>query len=598
MKTLALGLFLIVMISMSLPSSSSTISGAVFTDQKQWSWSYTEVISDNGEMDSFSPDLAVDDLGNVHVVWAGENDFSRTGMNFDILYRRWDVSTQSWGDFEIVYDTEGGASNPQVLIDNVGNVHVTWQDDSDYDGVGTDDDIFYRMRDESTGLWGDIEVVTRESANTDVSRRPRFVVDANNDIHLVWDDWTPNLANSGADLDVFYKQRFSRNNSWSPMMVISSRSNGSSQHSQIAVDSEGTIHFAWDDFTSTFGGNDRDILYRKYVPGLNYWSGVTVVSSESTNDAFIPFLITDAASNVHVTWTDSTDMLNSGPDWDVFYRKYDHSQGIWKNTTLVSDGFIDAGFGAEIAVDDRNNPSIVWSQGGSNDYFGSGDDEDIVYRQYDAVSDSWSTMHVVSTESNQRSTLPALSIDRSGFVHVAWYDYTSYQNAGFDSDIFYKKFHGLPAVPTLEAISPNPSTNGIIQLHWNEVYGAINYLIYRNQTPITSVSELDPIAMVTENKFVDYINTNEQHFYYAVSAENYDGLSQISNSEYVQVLVLNGNFGTNATDGFPNQTAFFDGSLPVTVMSIVIFLAVSAFRKRKIRLRTSQGSKTRRPVKC
>ncbi|MFW9853435.1 MAG: hypothetical protein ACFFFG_00145 [Candidatus Thorarchaeota archaeon] len=584
LKTLALSLFLIVMISMSLSSSSSTTSGAVFADQEKWSWSYTEVVSDNSEMDSFYPDLAVDDRGNVHVVWAGENDFSRTGMNFDILYRRWEISAQSWGDYEVVYDTEGGgASSPQVLIDNVGNVHVTWQDDSDYDGVGTDDDIFYRMRDESTGVWGPLEVVTRESSNTARSWNPQFAVDANNDIHLIWSDETNNLMNSGPDQDLFYKKRFSRNNSWSPMMVISTRSNETSYQHQIAIDPEGTIHFAWADYTNTFGGNDIDILYRKYIPGLSYWSAITVVSFESSDSSLQPSLITDTASDVHVAWLDLTDMLNSGPDYDVFYRKYDKSLGIWKNITLVSEGFSDWCTEPQIAVDDRNNPSIVWSQYGFGDYLGSGDDQDIIYRQYDAVSDSWSTMHVVSTESSLLSSYPAIYVDKSGFVHVAWNDYSSYQNADFDSDIFYKKFHGLPAVPTLEKILPNPSTNGIIQLHWNEVYGAINYSIYRNQTPVTSVAELDPIATVTENQFIDYVNTSEQHFYYAVVAENYEGLSQISKSEYVQVLFLPGNFGTNGTDGFPNQTAFFDGSLTVTLTSIVIFLAASALRKRKIR---------------
>ncbi|MFW9777611.1 MAG: hypothetical protein ACFFE8_02075 [Candidatus Heimdallarchaeota archaeon] len=585
LKTPALSLFLMVMISIPLSSSSSTTSGAVFTDQEKWSWSYTEVLSDNSDLDSGNVDLKVDDRGNIHVVWWDQHDVPRTGdLYSDIIYRRWDISTQSWNDQEIAYSTNGNTLglDPKVLIDKVGYVHVIWLDDSNYMDVGTDADIFYIMRDELTGVWGEVEVVTRESANTGYSADPHFAVDGNNDIHVVWWDTTSNLANSGTDSDIFYRKRFSQNNSWSTMRVISDTSNESSSSPQIAIDGEGTIHFVWDDYTSNFGGNDVDIVYRKYIPELDFWSGITVVSIESTSNSQEPSLITDMDSNIHVAWHDSTDIFNSGPDWDVFYRRYDKLLERWEDTTLVSEGFDSWSVLPRLAIDQHNNPSIAWTQWEYGDNGGLGDN-DILYRVYDGTLDSWSSLYVISAESSGLSTSPAIYIDRSGFVHVAWVDDTIYQSSGADNDIFYKKLHGLPAVPTLEAISPNPSTTGIIQLYWNEVYGVINYSIYRNQTPVTSISELDPIATVTENQFIDHINTTEQHFYYAVVAENYDGLSQISNSEYVQVLFLPGNFGTNATDGFPNQTAFFDGSLTVTVTSIVMFLAVSAFRRRRIR---------------
>ena len=51
-----------------------------------------------------------------------------------------------------------------------------------------------------------------------------------------------------------------------------------------------------------------------------------------------------------------------------------------------------------------------------------------------------------------------------------------------------------PATPIMNSISPNPNYTGTINLSWTDLGAGITYLIYRDINPITSTTELTPIA--------------------------------------------------------------------------------------------------------
>ena len=90
--------------------------------------------------------------------------------------------------------------------------------------------------------------------------------------------------------------------------------------------------------------------------------------------------------------------------------------------------------------------------------------------------------------------------------------------------------------PSLEIISPNPNNDGYIHLNWNNISGANNYLIYRNEHYILSTFGLTSIAIVNESSYNDIIHMNGD-YYYVVVAINSTAISSISNCESVVVLI-------------------------------------------------------------
>ncbi|MHA1396067.1 MAG: hypothetical protein ACTSRZ_21390, partial [Promethearchaeota archaeon] len=108
--------------------------------------------------------------------------------------------------------------------------------------------------------------------------------------------------------------------------------------------------------------------------------------------------------------------------------------------------------------------------------------------------------------------------------------------------------------PILQAITPNPSTNGNIQLNWNEITGATSFKVFRSGNPITSenASALTPIATPTSTSYLDSGLTNGT-YYYAIVAVNYYGESDVSNCESVEVAIppQSGNETPGSVDGFP-----------------------------------------------
>ena len=283
-------------------------------------WSMTEVVSTESIYPTSDPSIAVDSIGNVYVVWHEGSDYGGSGADADIFYKRWDSSTTSWSITEVI-STESSAPSyhPTILVDSVNNVHIAWDDSTNYAGAGTDYDIFYKCWISSTSSWTTTEVVSTESTGNSVN--PSLAVDSSDNIHVAWDDST-NYTNCGADADIFYKHWISSTSSWTTTEVVSTESTGHSYRPSLAVDSAGNIHVAWEDSTNyTNCGTDYDIFYKCWDASTSSWTITEVVSTESTDGSNYPSLIIDSNFRIHVAWRDQTNYTNCGTDWDIFYKQ-------------------------------------------------------------------------------------------------------------------------------------------------------------------------------------------------------------------------------------------------------------------------------------
>ena len=90
----------------------------------------------------------------------------------------------------------------------------------------------------------------------------------------------------------------------------------------------------------------------------------------------------------------------------------------------------------------------------------------------------------------------------------------------------------VPTTITINAISPNPINSGSIPISWTNLGGGVNYYLYRNIIPFTTISDLNYIANISTNIYNDMIG-GVGTYYYAVYATSLFGTTTLSN--YVNV---------------------------------------------------------------
>ena len=495
-----------------------------------WKWNTTDVVSTGSTEFSEVPSLDIDTAGNIHIAWRDFTDYAGAGPDGDIFYKQWDSTSSTWTSTEVV-STESTAQsyNPSLGVDSAGDVHIAWEDWTDYAGAGSDRDIFYKRKNASSLSWTTTEIVSTES--TGDSWDPSLAVDSAGDIHVAWGDQT-DYAGSGTDWDIFYKRWDSSISSWTTTEVVSTESTLASWESSLAVDSAGNVHIGWQDVTDYAGaGIDDDIFYKRWDAFSSSWTTTEVVSVESTGDTYYPSLGVDSVGNVFLVWQDTTNYAGAGTDQDIFYRRRDASYSSWATTEVVSTESTVYSEYPSLTVDFAGNVHVAWVD--LSNYDGSGTDHDIFYKRRNAPSSSWTLTEVVSTESSSNSDAPSLVVDINSNIHVTWQDTTYYAGSGGDKDIFYKRSIDPPVAPTLAFIVPNPIELTDIFLDWNSVFGATTYYLYRSTSFIWSVEGIIPIATVSVSEYNDIL-PSEGFYYYVVVAENFAGNSSLSNCQYIE----------------------------------------------------------------
>ena len=503
-------------------------------DRYGWRWNLTEDVSSVCTEDSIEAEIALDNFGNIHIVWQEYTDYAGAGSDMDIFYRCWDASSSLWKPVEVVSTESTGASGvPSITTDSNGFVHVVWLDLTDYTGCGTDIDVFYKYKDSFTQTWSITEVVSIDSTSMD-TYEPRIAVDSMGNIHILWQDDT-DILGSGSDTDIFYRFWNSSSHSWGSTELVSTESTGSSDYPSIAVDCYDKVHVCWPDITDILGaGTDRDIFY-KSRDLTSLWTTTELVSNESTSSANYPSLGADMEGNIHVVWDDMTQYDGSGDDRDIFYKYRDSYTGNWSLPEVVSTELSEDAFMPSLTIDLCGNILITWCDW--TDYRNSGlSDCDIFYRCLERQNSLWSPIHVVSSESTGDAYFPDIAVDYEGFVHIVWEDDTDYSSSGSDSDIFYKLLAWTPSSPNLAFVVPNPTEMSTVYLEWSGARTATNYYVYRSISYIYSIEGMMPIATTSASEYIDTL-PSEGVYYYAIIAENYVGKSSLSNCRFIEYIM-------------------------------------------------------------
>ena len=418
---------------------------------------------------SYDPAIAVDSSDRVHLVW---EDYTPGvwGTDAEIMYATYTTAT-GWSNVTIISDglndiywNDGGSYDPVIAVDSSNAIHVVWHDGTD--GVwGIDYEIMYATYTTVTG-WSNATVISDGYGGTywndGISNNAAIAVDSSNQVHVVWEDFTPGVW--GTDAEIMYAT-YTTATGWSNVTIISDGLNdiywndGGSYSPAIAIDSSNSVHVVWHDHTDGVWGTDVEIMYAYFTSDLG-WSLPKIIS-DGLNDIYWndgisgnPAIAIDSNNAVHVVWRDQTTGV-WGTDYEIMYGYFTSDLG-WSLPIIISDGYNGSywndghSYSPEIAVDSSNSVHVVWYDCTDGVW---GPDDEIMYVNFTKIN-RWSNITILSDGYNGvywndgHSRDPTIAISTNQ-VHVVWEDGT-HGAWGTDWEIMYTNFE----IPIPPIISP------------------------------------------------------------------------------------------------------------------------------------------------
>jgi len=265
----------------------STDGGANWKPSQRLTW------TDNSSI----PAIAVDSLGQLHVVWCNNSP-----GNGEIYYKKSTDGGATWSPNQRLTWTSGQSLMPAIVVDPFDYLHVVWSDNT-----STNYEIYYRRSTDGGATWTPNKRLTWTA---DSSYIGDMAMDTLGNPHIVWEDLSP--------YEVFYKRGIDGGLTWATSQRLTWNSGGSGWPS-VAVESSGHIHVVWEDGTPL----NIEVFYRRSLNlGLNWAAGQRLTWNSSQSR--FPAVAADSDANVHVVWEDDI----SG-DFEIYYRKSSDSGASW-----------------------------------------------------------------------------------------------------------------------------------------------------------------------------------------------------------------------------------------------------------------------------
>lgn len=300
-------------------------------------WRNAVNISSNSGYSEY-PDIAVDNTGNINVLW-GDN----TSGTSEIYFKRSNDGGTSWSQAVNISNNSGYSFQPDAIVDDSGNIDVAW-----YDTAPGNAEIFFSR---STGDGTNWSPAVNVSNSQATSIRPDIAVDDNGNIVVAWME-----AVSGY-WQVFFSRSTDDGDSWSQPKKISYLW-GNSYSPYIAVDNAGKINVVWEN--DNFG----NIFLSRSADNGTSWSQAKKIS-ENLGVSYGFYSTVDSARNINLVYVNGI----SG-NTDIFYIRSTDNGGTWSQAINISNITGESKWPV-IAVDSAGNIDVVWLNGDSLYYTGS-----------------------------------------------------------------------------------------------------------------------------------------------------------------------------------------------------------------------------------
>jgi hypothetical protein len=268
-------------------------------------------------------------------------------------------------------------------------------------------EIYYNKSLDGGDTWSSGQRITW---TTGQSTWPSLAVDSNGGIHMAWEDYTP------GHYAIYYRNSTDGGATWSAVKRFTWTA-GNSYNAAIAVDSSDYVHLVWNDDTP----GKLELYYKKSTDGGATWTANKRLTWNS-GDSGWPAIAADSFGNPHVAWSDST----SGPS-EIYYRKSTDGGAAWspaKRLTWTSEGM---NIYVEMAVDSSNALHLAW-------HGGRPEDEEIYYKKSTDAGLTWKATKKLTLTADYYSDYPDIAADSAGNLHLVWMEETT-----GNREVFYKK---------------------------------------------------------------------------------------------------------------------------------------------------------------
>ncbi len=249
-------------------------------------WTTPVSISDSVPYACVAPEIAVNPLDNaVHCVW---HDLGSATTDAEIWHTYFDGET--WSVPENVTNDTYDSGWPDIAIDSLGRIHLVWMD------YGTED-IFYSCWDGTT--WSSPVNISNLSGQ---SCAPRIAIDRDNNPHVVWEE-----RENGYEV---YYTYFDGTRWVVPVLVDIDYS----RSPVIAVDKNNRVHVAW-----THTNGTSNIFYTVYTDTVREFPPENASNTDSSSGIACVVVDTQLA---HLIWVDNSEGGSSFfKNWEIYYSR-------------------------------------------------------------------------------------------------------------------------------------------------------------------------------------------------------------------------------------------------------------------------------------
>lgn len=423
---------------------------------------------------SFTAQVAVDASGNIFVVWEDDAaDFSHNS----ILCSR---STDGGKSFSTPVNVSKSANfpfNARMAVDSQGAINVVWIESGAKDNI-----YFSRSTDGGTTFSQPMNL-----ANTVAdSANPQIAVDANNNIHVLW-------ANRDVTFGIFYTRSTNGGASFSQPVDIDAHTTESFAP-QFAIDASGNVYVVWD----TFVGSQLDVFFSVSKDNGQTFSTEQNLSNNAGNSS-TPQLALDSSGNINIVWDDNT----PGNEDIFFTRSTDQGTTFSPIKNVSSDP--GASTNPLVGVDAKGNIFVVWQDTLS----ATSTTHDVWFASSSNGGTIFSTAQNLSKGTGD-SVNPALLVDHSGNINVAWED-----SITSNSQIFFARSTDSGATFTTsqnltndngfaETVQMSADAKGNLNVVWDDGGSGPNQIFFTrlgnpNQPPVANAGSDQNLPATSPN---------------------------------------------------------------------------------------------------
>ncbi len=360
-------------------------------------WGAVVAVETNEAGSAFSPQVAMDDAGNVLVVWQQSN-----GVQESIWANRF-VPAKGWGKAMLIENNDiGPAVNPRVVMNESGEAIVVWRQNT-----GGDEEQIWASRFVTAAGWSEAVQISGDSSRD--GWVPDVAISQDGSAVAVWVGWHDGSLRTWA-------RHYTPGKGWGVVEPIGPDLPERADSPRIAMNDGGEAMAVWEQLNDT----RYDIWSNRFIPGEG-WGNPGRVGTGSVANASSPRVAIDGSGNAIVVWQQSDSAKES-----IWAIRFEAKSG-WGDPARISSGGKGVALSPRVAVAPSGEAVAAWIQ--------SGEMGEIWATRF-VQNQGWGTAELISIDEAGSAWHPELAGNGAGTVTVVWHQGTDERGA-----IWGSRFH-------------------------------------------------------------------------------------------------------------------------------------------------------------